>query len=117
MKQLMIDTMSAMMPFMRPLSYIAIALIAIGLLLALVSRMGGRPSRFARWCGSFVVLAGVFLLACELAGRFLGFEPTILYAAPFDREMYVNQWPFWAVGGMLFVVGLIVKGIAGRATD
>jgi len=113
----MIDTMSAMMPFMRPLSFVAFALIVVGLLLALVSRMGGGRSRLARWCGSFVLLAGIFLLACELAGRFLGFEPTILYAAPFDREMYVNQWPFWAVGGMLVVVGMIVKGVAGRAVD
>jgi hypothetical protein len=79
--------------------------------------MRGGRSGLARICGTFVLLAGVFLLACELAGRFLGFEPTILYAAPIDREMYVNQWPFWAVGGALFVVGMIVKGIAGRAAD
>ena len=113
MKQVMIDMMTAMMPFMRPLSIVAAVLIVIGLVLGVVARLGGGSSRLGAWCGLGGLLAGIFFLACEAAGRFLGFEPTILYAAPIDRELFRNQWPFWTIGGALLLLGFIVRRLAG----
>lgn len=108
----MIDTMAAMMPYMRPLSLVSFALIALGFVLGAVSRMSGGRNRIARWCGTFVLFAGFFFLACEVAGRFLGFEPTLLFAEPLDREMFRNQWPFWTIGALFLVTSVIVRRLA-----
>ncbi len=109
MKQMMIDMMAAMMPYMRPVALGAAALLLLGLVLAVMGKRGG----IVRTAGTIGVAAGVFFLACEAAGRVLGFEPTVLFASPMDRVMYRNQWPFWTLGLALFLVGSIVRRLAG----
>lgn len=112
MKQLMIDAMAAMMPYMRPLVLTAVAVAGAGLL----GRVLGLRW-LARLAGAFVVLVGVFFLACEGAGRFLGFEPTILFAAPADRALYRNQFPFWTIGIVGLGVGLLVRMLSADRTS
>lgn len=111
MKQTLIDMMSAMMPFMRPLAVGAAGLALLGLSAGLFSRSG---SSVARLLGRLVTLAGLFFIACEITGRVLGFEATVLFADPIDRALYWNQWPFWAIGIGLLVAGMIVRR-TGRA--
>lgn len=117
MKQLMIDTMAAMMPFMRPLTFIAAGLIVIGVLAGLISRASQQGAGVARGCGVFTLAAGIFFLACDITGRFLGFAPTILYADPLDRELFRNQWPFWMVGLGLVLAGFAVRALARRVQN
>ncbi len=111
MKQFMIDMMAAMMPYMRPIAMSAAALLVIGI----IGRLAGARS-VAQITGALVVAIGVFFLACEGAGRLLGFEPTVLFALPADRVLYRNQWPFWTIGGAALVAGLILRmlGAGGR---
>lgn len=111
MKQFMIDAMAMMMPYMKSIAYVGGAAAVLAILLGLVhlatnSRRGG----LAALLGKLALLIGIFFIACELAGRFLGMEPTLLFSAdPFDRQLYYNQWPFWVVGLGVFVTGLIGK--------
>ncbi|KUO63772.1 MAG: hypothetical protein APF80_13090 [Alphaproteobacteria bacterium BRH_c36] len=114
MKQFMIDMMATMMPFMRPATLIAGVALVFGLIAASVSRLtgSGSGSTMAKWCGVLALAVGVFLLACEVAGRMLGFEPTILFASPADRVLYQNQWPFWTIGLGLVIAAIAVRHIA-----
>ncbi|HRD76973.1 MAG TPA: hypothetical protein PK264_13750 [Hyphomicrobiaceae bacterium] len=104
MKQQMIDMMAMMMPYMRPLAQAAGA----AALFAIAARLIGQTS-IARLLAALVLVIGVFFIACEVAGRFLGFEPTILFAAPADRALYRNQWPFWCIGLTGLVIGLLIR--------
>ncbi|MBU2582401.1 MAG: hypothetical protein KJ622_11850 [Alphaproteobacteria bacterium] len=114
MKQFMIDMMAMMMPYMRPATIFAGVALGIGLIAGILGRVSGSGQALARWCGFIGLAVGVFLLACEVAGRLLGFEPTILFAHPADRVLYQNQWPFWIVGLALMAAGYVVRAIAGR---
>jgi hypothetical protein len=109
MTQFLIDMMTTMMPFMRPLAFAAAALVVAGV----VGRILGL-ARLAWLAGTLVLVAGIFFLACEGAGRILGFEPTILFAAPADRALYRNQWPFWSIGLALLVLGALVRRLGAR---
>lgn len=108
----MIDTMAMMMPFMRPATLVAGAALLGGLIAASGSRLTGSGSTVAKWCGVLALAVGVFLFACEVAGRMLGFEPTILFASPADRALYQNQWPFWTIGLGLLIGAVAVRRIA-----
>lgn len=111
MKQFMIDAMAAMMPYMRSVAIAAMALAAGGIVARLIGLRW-----VARLAGTLVLLAGIFFLACEGAGRLLGFEPTLLFADPANRMLYRNQFPFWTIGLAALVAGLIVRAIgSGRS--
>lgn len=116
MRQAMIDMMAMMMPFMKP---VAIAGAVLGLI-GIVAALAGAGAR-GGWAGTasrLAVAAGVFFVACEVAGRILGMEPTLLFASdPFDRALYRNQWPFWTVGLALAALGLASRGLASYARD
>jgi hypothetical protein len=107
MKQTMIDLMNSMMPYMRPLAIAG----AGALLIAIVSRVMGARG-LARLLAGLTALAGLFFLACEGAGRALGFEPTILFADPANRELFRNQFPFWLIGAALLVLGGLVRSLS-----
>lgn len=104
MKQLMIDMMAAMMPYMRPFALLAAALAVLGLVSGLLGQ--GRIASLGR---TTALTAGVFFIGCEAAGRMLGFEPTILFAAPADRMLYRNQWPFWTIGIGFLLLSLLMR--------
>jgi len=104
MKQMLIDIMSAMMPFMKPVVYLGVGLAVA----ALALRIFGRQGAAAAAAGGAVAI-GLFLLACEGMGRLLGFEPTVLFADPMNRQLYRNQFPFWLVGGAILALGWLVR--------
>jgi hypothetical protein len=104
MKQTLIEVMNAMMPFMRPLVFLAALLVALAAGMRLVGHR-----RSARVFAGTSVLIGIFFLACEGMGRLLGFEPTILFADPLDRQLYRNQFPFWLIGLTIFALAWLVR--------
>lgn len=113
MKQLMIDMMAKMMPFMKPIAGVG-ALLAV---VALVMALTGRSARggLASFAVSGALAVGFFFVACEVAGRALGMEPTLLFGSdPFDRAMYRNQWPFWSIGLGLVALAAVARSMAGR---
>lgn len=115
MAQFMIDMMSMMMPYMKPIAYFGLAALALSAILTAAQIMSGSGGGLAALATKLAVAVGIFFIACEVAGRLLGMEPTLLFSAdPFDREMYRNQWPFWSVGIALFVAGLAVRALGGR---
>lgn len=112
MAQFMIDMMVMMMPYMKPILYIGLAALTLSLLLFAAQAMSGNGGALAALAVKIAIGVGFFFVACEIAGRLLGMEPTLLFSAdPFDREMYRNQWPFWAMGAALLLAALAVQRI------
>lgn len=110
MKEQMITMMAAMMPFMKPIAVAGVVGIVAGLVGGLRPGGTGIGSRLARLGLSVTLGVGVFFVACEIAGRYLGMEPTLLFASdPFDRALYRNQWPFWAIGAAFLVAGVLMR--------
>ena len=118
MQQMMLDVMIQMMPYMKPLVYIGAALLIIGVLMALIALVSGSGSALARFAASSgsalarfaasgLIVLGVFFLACQVAGAFLGAKPSINFGDPAKFEFIL--YPFWQIGGVLLVVGLIVR--------
>ena len=113
MTQFMIDAMVMMMPYMKPVAYAGFGAGGLALILGLAHRLSGAAGGLAAFLAKLALAIGIFFLASEIAGRLLGMEPTLLFAAdPFDRELYRNQWPFWAVGLATMLVGLAAKPLA-----
>ena len=104
---MMLDVMIQMMPYMKPLVYIGAALLIIGVLMALIALVSGSGSALARFAASGLIALGVFFLACQVAGAFLGAKPSINFGDPAKFEFIL--YPFWQIGGVLLVVGLIVR--------
>jgi hypothetical protein len=110
MKQFMIDMMVLMMPYMKPIVFAGLIALVLSVVLTVTQIFAGTGGALAALAARIAALIGLFFIACEIAGRVLGMEPTLLFSAdPFDRQMYVNQWPFWAVGAALLVAGLLVR--------
>lgn len=110
MAQFMMDVMVVMMPYMKSIAYAGIAVAVWGVVLSVSQIMTGAGGRLAKLAARVAIAVGLFFIACEIAGRHLGMEPTLLFSAdPFHRSMFRNQWPFWSLG-----VALVLAGIALR---
>ena len=114
----MIDVMAKMMPFMRPIALAGGGLALLALLLSYFRGPSGRGEGLSAFAARLTLWIGLFFIACEIAGRFLGMEPTLLFAAdPFDRELYRNQWPFWTVGLALVAVWAVAELLERKALE
>ena len=113
MQQMMLDMMIQMMPYMKPLVYVGAALLVVGVLMALVSLVSGSGSALVRMSAAGLIALGVFFLACQGAGALLGAKPSINFGDPANFEFIL--YPFWQIGGVLLVVGLILRVISALA--
>lgn len=118
MKMLMMDMMSAMMPYMKPILYVGTGLLLIGLVVILFnmkSLFGHKGSDLdnAEERGSIGIIGksvawfGAFFLACEVAGAMLSMKPGFaLFADPknFDFGYSVR---FWQVGLLFVIIGIV----------
>lgn len=94
MKMMLMDIMTAMMPYMKPLVWLALAAFIAGLALAL---MGGEGSvKFVRLAFGIVLGVGVFFIAAQLMGLLLGAGPSINFGDP--RKFQFILVPFWQLG-------------------
>ena len=112
MKQTMLDLMVRMMPLMMPLVYAGAALLAIGVLATFVRLVSGRGDGIARLSGWILVGLGLFFLACQAAGMWLGATPSINFGNTSKFEFDLK--PFWQIGLAMLVPGLLVALIDGR---
>lgn len=112
MKQTMLDLMVKMMPLMMPLVYLGGVLLAIGVLALLLHLAAGKASGIARFAGWFLAGLGVFFLACQVAGMWLGATPSINFgdSAKFEFDLK----PFWQIGLAMLVPGVLIGWLAGR---
>lgn len=116
MKQFMIEMMTAMMPFMKPLMWLGVASAAAGIAM-LVAHMILRANT-----GGWVLLAGritlgfaFFFLACQVAGYFLGAAPGINFGD--FSKMEFNIVPFWQIGAGFLAASLILGFFGGRTRE
>lgn len=90
-------------------------MVVLGLLATVANMVRGRGGNIAMLAGKVALGVGLFFIACELAGRFLGMEPTLLFASDaFDRALYRNQWPFWIIGLALSLPGYLTLRFSAR---
>ncbi|MDX2289370.1 MAG: hypothetical protein NW217_11185 [Hyphomicrobiaceae bacterium] len=111
MKQMMLDMMSQMMPFMKPLVWLGVVAGLVGAVMVLASLL------FKANSGDIVLIAGrillglaLFLFACEGAGLFLGARPQINFG-DFEKLEFVLV-PFWQIGAA-FLAGALILGFFG----
>lgn len=109
MKAFMLDMMVMMMPYMKPILYVGTVAAALGFILALAkpvlgmsrARLGG-----LLWSGRIATIFGLFFLACEGMGAFLGAAPQFNFGDASKFEFWMV--PFWQPGAALLISGLII---------
>lgn len=117
MKQMLLDMMVAMMPFMMPIVWIGYAAVAIGALLIVAGLVmpGVAQSRgLALLAGRVAAAVGLFFIACQIAGVLLGATPAINFGDSTKFEF--NLVPFWQVGAAFLVAGILIGFFASRQT-
>ncbi|MGV6819553.1 MAG: hypothetical protein ACWA5T_03540 [Parvularcula sp.] len=110
MKQLMIDMMSAMMPYMMYPVWIGGAALALGAIL-LLSKLFTRRGPGLGLMGVVLIALGIFYLACQGMGIMLGMSPQINFGNPEEFEFKMVE--FWIIGAAFLVPGLAYKIASG----
>ncbi|MEZ5922242.1 MAG: hypothetical protein R3C60_12955 [Parvularculaceae bacterium] len=108
MKQMMIDMMGAMMPYMKMPVWVGVAFAAVGLLL-LVSKMVSGKAPFLGIVSWVLIAIGLFFIICQGMGMFLGMKPNIAFFANPREFDFGTRVSFWQVGLALLVPGVIFK--------
>lgn len=104
MKQMMIDMMAAMMPFMKTPVFIGAGLVAVGLILFALKLFTGRGPLLGVIAWVLVAL-GAFYVICQLLGLYLGMTPTINFGNP--REFEFKTVEFWKIGAAFLIPGVV----------
>ncbi len=110
MKAFLIQVMTAMMPMMKPLVWLALAAFVLGLALSLAKVEGGRS--FARVAFRVLVAIGVFFVAAQVMGMWLGAEPKINFGDSSKFEFILV--PFWQLGIAMLAGAGVLKFIQRR---
>lgn len=105
MKQIMIDMMAAMMPFMKMPMWAGVGFGVVGVLL-LVLRFAKGTSKGLGVVGWALVAIGGFFVVCELMGAYLGMGPTINFGDP--KKFEFNTVEFWKIGMVFLVPGSLM---------
>ncbi len=109
----MLDLMVKMMPLMLPAVYAGAALLVIGVLATLARVTLGWGHAVARLSGWLLVAFGVFFLASQAVGIYLGAAPAINFADSTKFEFDLK--PFWQIGLAMLVPGILIALLGGRA--
>lgn len=115
MKQLMLDMMVAMMPYMMPIIWLGWVALGVGLLAWMVGAMvrpNDKPANLLLWCGRVAAGIGIFFIACQLAGMVLGATPAINFGDATKFEF--NLVPFWQIGAGFLLAGILYGFITSR---
>ena len=113
MKQMMIDMMGAMMPYMKMPVWVGVAFAAIGLLL-LVSKLVSGKAPMLGLIGWILIILGFFYLACQGMGGYLGMKPNMAFFANPKEFDFGTRVSFWQVGAAMLVPGVIYM-LAGKS--
>lgn len=115
MKQMLLDMMVAMMPFMMPIVWLGYAAVAIGALLVvggLVVPGLAQSHGWALLAGRVAAGVGLFFIACQLAGMVLGATPAINFGDSTKFEFKLV--PFWQIGAAFLVAGILIGYFSSR---
>jgi len=94
MRVTLMQMMTALMPFMKPLTWLAGLILLAGLALALVGGGGWRRgASLAAWSALGI---GLFFIAAQGLGALLGASPSINFGDA--RKMQFLLVPFWQIG-------------------
>lgn len=109
----MLDLMVKVMPLMMPLVYLGGALLVIGVLALGFQVATGKAGGIARLAGWLLAGLGVFFLACQAAGMWLGATPSINFgdSAKFEFDLK----PFWEIALVMAIPGALIGWLSGRA--
>lgn len=102
MKQLLIDMMGAMMPYMKTPVLIGGGLAVLGLLLLAGRLFAGKGPALGGVAWILIAL-GVFYVICQLLGMYLGMAPTINFGDP--RKFEFRTVEFWKIGAVFLFSG------------
>ena len=107
MKPFLIDVMTKMMPFMKPLVWLAgLSFLAS---LALVVIGGHQWRTWARWTSAVTLVIGIFFLAAQGMGLLLGASPSINFGDASKFEFILVA--FWKLGLASIGAWLIIQGL------
>ncbi len=110
----MVDIMLKLMPFMMPLLWAGIALVAIGVILILVKPLlKSNTSKGITWSAWLVFTLAVFFAAAQVIGNFLELSPSINLGDAKAGEF--NLVSFWQIGLAFFVAAVVMKLLASPA--
>ena len=107
MKDILIEMMVAMMPFMKPMMWTAIIAASLGALFA-VARLAfkAKACRMVSWSSRVVLVIAIFFLASQGMGYLLSMPPTFNLGDSSNFEFILVS--FWKVGAALLAAGLII---------
>ena len=109
MKGMLMDMMSAMMPLMKPLVWLALLAFIVGVVLVLLGGQGWHKlSRVALWV---VAGVGIFFLLAQGMGLWLGAQPSINFGDA--RKFEFILVPFWQLG-LAALAGTVVLRLLQR---
>ncbi|MCW8901300.1 MAG: hypothetical protein OQK75_06290 [Gammaproteobacteria bacterium] len=111
MKDILIDMMVAMMPFMKPVMWVGIVVATIGLLFVIaniVLKMDTQKTIL--WSVRIALTTAVFFLVAQVAGYFLNMPPTVNFGDSTKFEFILVS--FWQIGASLLAATLIIKYLA-----
>ncbi|WP_038036485.1 hypothetical protein [Thermopetrobacter sp. TC1] len=107
MKSFLIDIMTMMMPFMKPLVWLAALSFLASLALVVI---GGHQWRtWARWTSAVTLAIGIFFLAAQGMGLLLGASPSINFGDASKFEFILVA--FWKLGLASIGAWLIIQGL------
>ncbi len=107
MKSNLIDVMTLMMPFMRPLVWLAGLSFLAALALVLIG--GDQWRTWARRTSAVTLVIGLFFLAAQGMGLLLGAAPSINFGDASKFEFYLVA--FWKLGLASIGAWLIIQGL------
>jgi len=111
MKDILIDMMVAMMPFMKPVMWVGIVVATIGLLFVIANIAFKLDiQKTILWSGRIALTTAVFFLVAQVAGYFLNMPPTVNFGDSTKFEFILVS--FWQIGAGLLVASLIIKFLA-----
>ena len=107
MKSFLIDIMTMMMPFMKPLVWLAALSFLAALALILVG--GQQWQTWARRASTITLAIGIFFLAAQGMGFLLGASPSINFGDASKFEFILVA--FWKLGFASIGAWLIIQGL------
>lgn len=111
MKNMMIDMMIAMMPYMKPVMWLGVIVAAMGLLFVISNLLFNKDiKKGITWSVRITLATAAFFLAAQLAGFLLNMPPTINFGDSTKFEFILVS--FWQIGSVLLIASLIIKFLA-----
>lgn len=92
---------------MKIIAEVGGAFLAIGIVALLIWVVLERCTWLMRLAGRVLVLLGLFFLACQVAGMFLGMTPEINFGD--IEKLEFNTIAFWIVGLVLLIPGFFLR--------